>query len=52
MRQLIDAGRGPRVIVIENVDTLPTSNKGADNIATSQAPPLRKRGKFRKFYMQ
>ena len=30
MRQLIDAGRGPRVIVIENVDTLLTSNKGAD----------------------
>ena len=30
MRQLIDAGRGPRVIVIENVDTLLTSNEGAD----------------------
>jgi DNA (cytosine-5)-methyltransferase 1 len=30
MRQLIDAGRGPRVIVIENVDTLLTSNNGGD----------------------
>ena len=30
MRQIIEAGRGPRVIAIENVDTLLTSNKGAD----------------------
>ena len=37
MRQLIDAGRGPRVIVIENVDTLLTSNKGAD-IASIRNP--------------
>ena len=37
MRQLIDAGRGPRVIVIENVDTLLTSNKGADIASICQA---------------
>jgi DNA (cytosine-5)-methyltransferase 1 len=37
MRQLIDAGRGPRVIVIENVDTLLTSNKGADIAAIYRA---------------
>jgi DNA (cytosine-5)-methyltransferase 1 len=37
MRQLIDAGRGPRVIVIENVVALLTSNKGADIAAICRA---------------
>src|SRR5664280_1417948 len=37
MRQLIDAGRRPRVIVIENVDTLLTSNNGADFASICQA---------------